>query len=151
VNKTLDRIRKRFYWSTCKQDVEDWCKTCLVCVAKKGPSEKGRSELRIYNAGTPFEWLQMNILDPFPVSVSGNRYLLVISDCFTKWVEAFPIRNFRTKTIAEILVNQVISKFGVPLEVHTDQERNFDSRLFLELALLLRIKKIRTTPLHPQI
>jgi len=65
-------------------------------------------------------------------------------------VEAFPIRNFRTKIIAEILVNQVISRFGVPLEVHTDQGRNFDSRLFLELALLLGIKKTRTTPLHPQ-
>jgi len=126
VNKTLDRIRKRFYWPTCKQDVEDWCRTCSVCVAKRGPSEKGRSGLQIYNAGTPFERLQMDILGPFPVSVSGNKYLLVVSDCFTKWVEAFPIRNFRAKTIAEILVNQVISRFGVPLEIHTDQGRNFD-------------------------
>jgi len=47
-------------------------------------------------------------------------------------------------------VNQVISRFGVPLEVHTDQGRNFDSRLFLELALLLGIKKTKITPLHPQ-
>jgi len=95
----------------------------LICVAKKGPSEKGRSELRIYNAEMPFEMLQMDILGPFPVSASGNRYLLIISDCFTKWVEVFPIRNFRTKTIAEILVNQMISRFDVPLEVHTDQGR----------------------------
>jgi len=108
----------------------------MICVAKKGPSEKGRSELRIYNAGTPFERLQMDIFGRFPVSASGNRYLLVISNCFTEWVEAFPIRNFKTKTIAEILVDQIISRFGVPLEIHTDQGRNFDFRLFLELALL---------------
>jgi len=44
----------------------------------------------------------------------------------------------------EIFVNQVISRFGVPLELYTDQGRNFDSRLFLELSLLLRIKKTRT-------
>jgi len=44
----------------------------------------------------------------------------------------------------------VVSRFGVPTEVHTDQGRNFDSRLFLELALLLGIKKTRITPLHPQ-
>jgi len=87
----------------------------------------------------------MDILGPFPVSSSGNKYLLVISNCFTKWVEVFPLKNFRTKTIAEIFVNQVISRFDVPLELHTDQERNFDSRL-LELSLLLEIKKIRTTP-----
>jgi len=47
-----------------------------------------------------------------------------------KWVEVFPIKNFRTKTVTEILVNQVISRFDVPLELHTDQGRNFDSRLF---------------------
>jgi len=92
----------------------------------------------------------MDILDPFPVSSLGNRYLLVITNCFIKWVETFPIRNFRTKTVAEILVDQVISSFGVPLELHTDQGRNFDSRLFLELSLLLGIKKTRTIPFYPQ-
>jgi len=127
VNKTLDRIRKRFYWATCKQNVEDWYRTCIICVAKKGPFEKGKSELRIYNAGTPFERLQMDVHVLFLVSSLGNRYLLLISDCFTKWVEAFPIRNFRTKTVAGILVDQVISRFGVPSELHTDQGRNFDS------------------------
>jgi len=127
VNKTLDRIRKRFYWATCKQDVEDWCRTCTICVAKKGPTEKGKSELQIYNAGMPFERLQMDILGPFPVSTLGNKYLLVVTDCFTKWVEAFPISNFKTNTVARVLVDQVVSRFGVPTEIHTDQGRNFDS------------------------
>jgi len=44
----------------------------------------------------------------------------------------------------------VISKFGILLELHTDQERNFDSRFFLKLALLLRIKKTRTIQFHLQ-
>lgn len=44
----------------------------------------------------------------------------------------------------------MVSRFGVPLEIHTDQSRNFKSRLFQELSHLLRIKKTRTTPLHPQ-
>jgi len=150
VNKTLDRIQKRFYWSTCKQDVEDWCRTCMICVAKKGPSGKGKSELQIYNAGTPFKKLQMDILGPFPVSVSENRYLLVISNCFTKWVEAFLIRNFRIKTVAKILVDQVISRFGVPSEIHTDQGGTLILDFFLELALLLGIRKTRIIPLHLQ-
>jgi len=150
VNKTLDKIRKRFYWATCKKDVEDWCRSCKVCVAKKGPSDKGKSELQLYNVGGPFERVQMDILGPFPTSYKGNKYLLVISDCFTKWVEAFPLKNFKAGTIAEIFVDQVISRFGVPLELHTDQGRNFDSRIFKELSQLLGIKKTRTTPFHPQ-
>jgi len=95
VNKTLDKIRKRFYWVTCKKDVEDWCRSCKVCTARKGPSDKGKSELQLYNVGGPFERVQMDILGPFLVSYKGNKYLLVISDCFTKWVEAFPLKNFK--------------------------------------------------------
>jgi len=52
-------------------------RTCTICVAKKGPIEKGKSELQIY-AGTPFERLQMDILGPFPISTLGNKYLLIV-------------------------------------------------------------------------
>ncbi|KAL6421358.1 hypothetical protein ACFW04_014695 [Cataglyphis niger] len=76
----------------------------------------------IYNAGVPFERVQLDVVGPFPTSSSENKYLLVISNYFTKWVEAFPLKNVRTKTVAETFVNQIISRFGVPSEVHTDQE-----------------------------
>lgn len=150
VNKTLEKIRRRFYWASCKQDVENWCRTCKFCISKKGPSSKGKSPLQIYNVGTPFERLQMDILGPLPKSSSGNRFLLVVVDCFTKWVEAFPLKNMRAKTVAEIFVNEIISRHGVPQEVHTDQGRNFESKLFAELMVLLGIRKTRTTALHPQ-
>jgi len=63
---------------------------------------------------------------------------------------SFPLKSFQAKKVAEIFVNQIVSRHGVPLEVHTDQGRNFESKLFAELMKLLGIKKTRTTPLHPQ-
>lgn len=60
------------------------------------------------------------------------------------------MKNKRTNTVAKALISQVLSRHGMPLEIHTDQGRNFESRLFLELTTLLGIKKTRTTPLHPQ-
>jgi len=92
----------------------------------------------------------MDVLGPLSKTDSGNRYVLVIIDCFTKWVEAFPIRNTRAKTIAEVFVREIISRHGIPSEIHTDQERNFESKLFLELTELLEIKKTRTTALNLQ-
>jgi len=62
----------------------------------------------------------MDILGPLPTTFSGNKYLLVIVDCFTKWVEVFPLKNIRAKTVSEIFLNQVISRHGVPLEIHTN-------------------------------
>ena len=85
--------------------------------------------MRIYDVGLPFDRVQMDILGPFPISSLGNRYLLVVTDCFTKMVEAFPLFNMRTKAIAEVFVREIVCRYGVPLEVHTDQGRNFDSKL----------------------
>ena len=150
VNKTLQKIRKHFYWATSKKDVERWCASCKVCVARKGPIGKGKSPLEIYNVGAPFERIQVDILGPLPVSSSGNKYLLVVVDCFTKWPEAIPLKNKRASTIARSLVDQVFSRHGIPLELHTDQGRNFECSLFKEMSLLLGMKKTRTTPLHPQ-
>lgn len=150
VNKTLEKIRKRFYWATCKQDIENWCSSCKIYAAKRGPSGKGKSPLQIFNVGIPLERVQMDVLGSLPPTFSGNRYLLVIVDCFTKWVEAFPLKNIRTKSVAEIFVSQFISRHGVPSEIHTDQGKNFESKLFSELTELLGIKKTRITPFHPQ-
>jgi len=82
----------------------------------------------------------MDILSPFPSSTSGNKYFLVIVDCFTKWIEAFFLKNARAFMIAEMFVNQVISRHRARLELHTDQEKNFESRLFQELSWIFEIK-----------
>ena len=78
ITKTLQKIRRRFYWASCKKDVENWCRFCSVCIAKKVPADKGHNQMRIYNVGLPFERVQMDILGPFSISSLGNRYLLYI-------------------------------------------------------------------------
>ena len=53
-------------------------------------------------------------------------------------------------TVAKILVNEVIARFGIPNQIHSDQGKQFESKLFKELCQLLQIDKTRTTPYHPQ-
>ena len=72
--------------------------------------------MRIYNVRLPFERVQMDILEPFQISSLGNRYHLVFTGCFTTWVEAFPLSNMRTKTIAEVFVCEIVCRYGVPLK-----------------------------------
>ena len=58
--------------------------------------------------------------------------------------------NMEARTCAKILVQEVISSFGVPNQIHSDQGRQFESNLFAEICELLQIEKTRTTPYHPQ-
>ena len=96
------------------------------------------------------ECIALDILGPLPLSESGNQYLLIVADYFTKWPEAYPLPNQEATTVAKVLVNEMICQFGVPLEMHSDQGRNFESALFKEVCRLLGMTKTKTTPLHPQ-
>ncbi|KAF8786035.1 Retrovirus-related Pol polyprotein like [Argiope bruennichi] len=87
---------------------------------------------------------------PLPMSSDGNNNILVVMDYFTKWPEAFPIPDQEAPTVAEILVQNWISRYGVPLQLHSDQGRNFDSAVCRRLCEILGIDKTRTTALHPQ-
>jgi transposase InsO family protein len=71
-------------------------------------------------------------------------------DYFSKWPEVYALPNQEATTVADVLVEQWVSRFGVPMELHSDQGRNFESHVFREVCKLLGIHKTRTTPLHPQ-
>ena len=98
----------------------------------------------------PLERIAMDIVGPLPVTERGNRYILVVGDYFTRWKEAYPMKDMEAQTVACILVNEFICRLGVPDTIHTDQGRNFESKLIKELCQMLGIKKTRTTPYHPQ-
>jgi hypothetical protein len=80
----------------------------------------------------------------------GNRYLLVAMDYFTNWPEVYAIPNQEASTVADALVTYFFCRFGFPRELHSDQDRNFESRLMQGVLERLGISKTRTTPLHPQ-
>ena len=52
--------------------------------------------------------------------------------------------------MAEVIVKEFVSHFGVPFPLHSDQGRNFEAELFKKMCELLGIEKTRTTALHPQ-
>lgn len=150
VKKTLQRLRQRFYWLGMRRDVEEWCRTCDICSAKKGPPSRLRGHLQLYNVGAPLERVAVDIAGPLPMTTSGNKYIVVAMDYFTKWPEAYPVPSQDAVTVASVLVNNFFSRFGVPNELHSDQGRNFESRVFKECCDLLGVRKTRTTALHPE-
>ncbi|GFT62502.1 retrovirus-related Pol polyprotein from transposon 412 [Trichonephila clavipes] len=145
VMKTLHRVRERFFWGKVRADVEQWCKSCDACSARKGPKIRSRGKLHRYNVGAPFERIAFDILGPLPRTASGNKYLLVVIDYFTKWPEVYPIPDQEAPTVAEAVVQHWISRYGVPLQLHSDQGRNFVSAVLKGVCELLGIDKTKTT------
>lgn len=148
--KTVDKVRQSYFWVNYRRDVEDWVRSCVKCQRRKGTPKKRRAAMQPSAVGFPLERVAMDIMGPLPVSVKGNRYVLVIMDYFTKWAEAFPLPNQEAETIAEVFVTQFACRYGVPKQLHTDRGKNFDSLLLRSICKLLDIDKTLTSAYRPQ-
>ena len=145
-DKTLASIKQRFYWVNLTKDVKRWCQLCDICSRRKPGPGRGRSPLKQDIAYQPLDRIALDILGPLPVSSDGNEYILVIGDYYTKFTEAYAIKDHTALTVADKLVTEFICRFGVPSIIHSDQGPEFESRLFKEMCRLLGIEKTRTVP-----
>ena len=150
IKKTVARVRERFYWLNSRKFVANYCKRCDEYSSHKGPQKKWKAPLKLYQVGSPMERVAVDVLGPLPKTNDGNQYIVIAQDYFTKWPEAFPVPDQKATTVADVLVNQFFTRFGIPQELHSDQGRNFESEVFQDVCKLLGIHKTRTTPYHPQ-
>ena len=147
--KTYEKIRERFYWERMANDIAHWIESCEACSCRKKKHLRGL--IKNIEAKAPFNTIAMDILGPFHESRQGNRYIIVIIDYFTKWVECFALPTQSTADIALKLVEEVICRHGSPKRILTDQGTNLDgAQLAKDIYKLLRTKKIRTSAYHPQ-
>ena len=149
-DKTLLKIRERFYWPGLQRSVRDWCRTCEPCVTRKTAPKRNHAPLQTIRAGYPMQVVAVDIMGPLPESEAGNSYVLVAGDYFTKWMEAYAIPDQEATTVAQKLIDEMFCRFSPPEQLHSDQGAQFESKLMKEVCKTLHIKKTRTTPYHPQ-
>lgn len=151
VRKTLQRLRAHFYWKHMKTDVARFVKECHPCQITGKPNQPVPvSPLKpIPVMQNPFERILIDIVGPLPKTSSGYSYLLTILDVATRYPEAIPLRTMHAKVVVKELL-YFFTKFGLPLEVQSDQGTNFMSKLFKESLRDLGIAHIVSSAYHPQ-
>lgn len=101
-------------------------------------------------AERPFDKIYLDIVGPLEPTHSGNIYILTFQDNLTKFFDCYAIPNAEALTVAQIFFDEIVTRYGIPKRVVTDQGTNFLSDLFKSLCKLLRVKKLQTTAYHPQ-
>ena len=149
VDKTVIRIRQSFYWPNLYTDVKKYVLSCTACTQNKKAPINPRAGMKLYHAGMPMERVHIDVVGPFPISNRGNTVILVVVDQFTKWVEFYPLPNQSTEIVCKAIIDNFITRFGLPTRLHSDQGRNFESSLFQQLCEALEITKTRTSPYRP--
>lgn len=149
-DKTLSRIRHKYFWLNMYSEIRDYVDTCKTCQQRRGYKPKHKAEL-VQPEIPPVPWLKLalDLTGPLPVTERGNRYLLAVIDYFTKYAILIPLPDQTAQSIATALVEHVFTKFGAPQEILTDRGTNFLSALMQELYKSFHVTKLNTTAFHP--
>ena len=150
VSKTLEKVRRRFYWHGMREDVEMHVRRCVPCAEVNDPPKRPKAPLINIKAGHPLQRVALDIVGPTPRSTAGHEWLLVVSDHFTKFAQAFPVKNTSAVTLAKKVMDEYMCRFGCFEGLHSDQGANVDGAVFKGLCDLIEAAKTRTTPYHPQ-
>lgn len=149
IKTSRKMITQRFFWPNMNSDIKKWTQSCLKCQKSK-VNRHTVSKIGIFRDSGRFEHLHIDIVGPLPTSEQGYRYCVTMIDRFTHWPEAIPTTDILADTIAKVLYENWICRFGCPKRLTSDQGRQFESNLFKSLMNVLGITKLRTTPYHPQ-
>jgi hypothetical protein len=133
-----------------RRDVTNYVRACILCQQYKPNNQKPGGLMKPVIVSEPWHTVGIDITGPLPTTRRGNRFILVVVDYFTKWVELFPLQSTKATTIAQIFLDEVICRFGFPIRVISDNGVQFLSNIFTQLCTLLGIQHQRTPLYHPQ-
>ena len=145
-DRTLSLLRERFYWPNLYKDCLEHLESCRPCKLRKARAP--HQPLKPLSASRPMELVHLDYLCLEPCK--GNiENVLVVTDHFTRYSQAFPTKTQTAQTTAKVLWDNYICHYGFPEKIISDQGRNFESDLIKEFCDLAKVKKLRTTPYHP--
>ena len=116
--------------------VKDRISACHKCVARKSPVNRHQPMGHVPVSGR-FERVAMDLLDVSVISAKGYRYILVVCDYFTKYTEAYPLKDKTARSVADALMDIWLPRYGFPLFLHSDQGKEFDNAMIHKLSELV--------------
>jgi transposase InsO family protein len=142
-------FRHGFYWLTTLEDAAELVKSYKACQFHAKHIHTLAQAVQMIPPSWPFAVWGLDILGPFPRTVSEYRYLYVAIDKFTKWPEATPVVNI-TKASAIALLKSIVFRFGVPNRIITDNGTQFKSQHFQGYCEDIGIQLCFTSVVHPR-
>ena len=131
-----------------KKDIQEYIKNCEQCQMR---GDKGGEEfLNPIKVTKAWEMIGMDFIGPIKRSRRGNKYILVITEYLTKWVEAKAMREATGEKVAEYLYKEIICRHGCPKVILSDRGTHFNNKVVQDLCNRFQIRQQLSSPYHPQ-
>ena len=149
-DKSLDSIKRHYYWSTMSVDIKRWVKFCPKCQTCKITKHNRQVLGNFPNNPKRLQVVHLDIVGPINPESEEHRFLLTMRDRNTGFVQLVPLVNKTSSAVTNAFKACWIAIFGVPDKIITDNGREFVAGEFDSICDTLGILHIKTTPYHPQ-
>jgi len=156
ILKTTDKLCRKFHWPKMHNDIKLYITNCLKCKVHKPSKQAKLGKLHPINPYReiqnlkPGDFISADILGPFPLSASGKRVVIVVTDLMTRYVICGALANGSAEEVAKFLVDSFICVFGAFKILLTDNGLCFRAKLLSELGKALGFKQRFTNPYSPE-
>ena len=149
MERTLGLLQERFFWPKMAEDVCIHIHTCDRCLRFKQPQEK--VEMQPILVSYPMELIHLDFLTlRGKTEDTKNINILIVTDHFTKYAQAYATPKQTAILVAHTLWENFLVHYGWPEKILTDQGKSFENNLIQELCDLAQVKKLHTSPYHPE-
>ncbi|EYC05399.1 hypothetical protein Y032_0082g1560 [Ancylostoma ceylanicum] len=149
ARKLARQLKRIVYWEGMQQDISKWCKECKNCFLANSKITK-IPPLKPFTVTKPFEVIGVDVLE-MGRTRNGNRYLVVVIDHFSKWLEAYPVETKSAENIAKAIFKRWICEGGRwPRAIHSDRGKEFENSVMAALCKVTGIKQTFTKGYNPR-
>ncbi|KAJ3648381.1 hypothetical protein Zmor_020190 [Zophobas morio] len=150
VERTYYRIKRRYYWTGMRRYITDYLKGCIDCQRYKAPNLKPAGLLQTPAMGHRMEVLAVDLFGPLPPTKEHHRWVLIVEDYATRWVELFTLAEASAEACATTLVTEVFLRYGIPRRIVSDNGTQFISAVMQKITFCLGITQSFTPVYHPE-
>lgn len=152
VRKVVEAISNKYCWVNLENSVREYVKRCQHCQYRKGPNSKQKSGLLMPVKITEniFEKWAIDACGPFVKSNQGNTYILAATEYLSGYLITRAVNTIASDEVCKFLMEEMVSRFGVPRELISDNGKNFTSNTVNTFLKQIGCSKINVTPYHPQ-
>ncbi|KAM1223354.1 hypothetical protein ACFX2G_043340 [Malus domestica] len=144
--------RHGYFWLRILKDCIEFARGCVQCQIhgpiQRVPAESLHSVIKPW----PFRGWVMDVIGKItPTSgAAKHAWIIVATDYFTKWVEAKSYAELTSKEVCDFMEEHIVTRFGVPETIITDNGTIFTAERFKEYTANLKIRLEQSTPYYPQ-
>lgn len=122
---------------------------CYWCASNRRTTKRQRKRL-LFSASGRLQRVTTDILELFLTTKTGNQFIMVVTNGFSKLPKAIPTSNAAAKTAANIIANDWVASFGITSKCLTDNGPQFTTSFFHAIREELRVRPSTTTEYHSQ-